>query len=95
MGFCLTLGNELSQETRADKAKDLVGKGCPGGSQQGEGSQQNCSAMWLKVSGFMGRGLVSRLSLSVILLGLYMVWLRVLLCGHTSLSQGGFQSQGS
>ena len=27
MGSCLTLGNELSQETRAAKARDFIGKG--------------------------------------------------------------------
>ena len=27
LGSCLTLGNELSEETRADKARDFIGKG--------------------------------------------------------------------
>ena len=27
VGSCLTLGNELSKETRADKARDVTGKG--------------------------------------------------------------------
>ena len=27
LGFCLTLRNELSEETRADKARDFIGKG--------------------------------------------------------------------
>ena len=58
MGSCLTLGNELSA-----KAKDIIGKGCPGREQQGERTQENHSAAWLTVSGFMGRGLVSFLCL--------------------------------
>ena len=32
LGSCLTLGNELS-ETHADKARDFIGKGHPGGEQ--------------------------------------------------------------
>ena len=33
LGSCLTLGNELSEEMHADKARDFVGKGHPGGEQ--------------------------------------------------------------
>ena len=33
LGSCLTLGNELSEETRADKSRDFIGKGHPGGEQ--------------------------------------------------------------
>ena len=33
VGSCLTLGNELSEET--DKARDFTGKGCLGGEQEG------------------------------------------------------------
>ena len=33
MGSCLTLRNELSEETRADKARDFIGKVHPGGEQ--------------------------------------------------------------
>ena len=44
---------------RADKARDFIGKGLLGGEQQVEGTQENCSAMWLTVSGLMGMGLVS------------------------------------
>ena len=36
LGSCLTLGNELSEETRADKARDFTGKGHSGGEQQGK-----------------------------------------------------------
>ena len=32
-GSCLTLGKELSEETRADQARDFIGKGHPGGEQ--------------------------------------------------------------
>ena len=35
-----------------------------GGEQQGKGTQENCSATWLTVSGFMVMGLVSRWSLA-------------------------------
>ena len=28
VGSCLTLENELSEETHTDKAKDFIGKGC-------------------------------------------------------------------
>ena len=34
MGSCLTLRNELSKETCADKAKDFTGEGRPGREQQ-------------------------------------------------------------
>ena len=51
-------------DTRADKARDFIGKGHPGGEQWGKGTQENCSAMWLTISGFMVMGLVSGLSLA-------------------------------
>ena len=63
LGSCLTLRNELSEETRADKARDFIGRGHPGGEQKGKGAQENSSATWLAVSGFMVMELVSRLSL--------------------------------
>ena len=63
-GSCLTLRKELSEETRADKARDFIGKGDPRGEQQGKGTQENCSAAWLAMSGFMVMGLVSRWSLA-------------------------------
>ena len=62
LGSCLVLGNELSEEThvrRADKARDFIGRGHPGGEQEGKGTQKNSSAAWLEVSGFMVMGLVS------------------------------------
>ena len=63
-GSCLTLGKELSTEMHADKARDFIGRGHLGGEQQGKGTQENCSAMWLTVSGFMLMGLVYGLSLA-------------------------------
>ena len=63
-GSCVTLRNALSEETRADKARDFTGKGHPGGEQEGKGTQENCSATWLAVLGFMVMGLVSRWSLA-------------------------------
>ena len=59
LGSFLTLGNELSEETHADKAKYFIGKGHPGGEQDGKGTQENCSATWLAVLGFMVMRLVS------------------------------------
>ena len=47
----------------ADKARDFTGKGHPGGEQEGQGTQENCSATWLEVSGFMVMGWVSGLFL--------------------------------
>jgi len=39
--------------THTDKARGFVEKGNPRGEQQGKGTQENRSALWLKVSGFM------------------------------------------
>ena len=63
-GSCLTLRKELSTEMRADKARDFIGRWHLDGEQQGKGTQENCSAMWLTVSGFMLMGLVYGLSLA-------------------------------
>ena len=62
--FCLTRGNDLSEETHIDYSGDFVGKGCLGREPQGKGNQEDCSATWLIVSGFMVMGFVSRLSLA-------------------------------
>ena len=51
-------------DTCADKARDFIGKGHSGGEQKGKGTQENSSATWLAVSGFMVMGLVSGLSLA-------------------------------
>ena len=64
VGSCLTLRSELSEETCAEKARDFIGKGYLGKEQQSKGTQENCSVMWLVVSGFMVIGLPSRLSLA-------------------------------
>ena len=64
-GSCLTLRNELSEDIHVPtKQEILLGKGPPGGEQECKGTQENCSATWLAVSGFMVMGLVSRLSLA-------------------------------
>ena len=39
-------------------------EGAPGGEREGKGAQENCSAAWLTVSGFMAMGFVSRSSLA-------------------------------
>ena len=41
-----------------------MGTGRPGGEQQRKGTQEDCSAAWLTVSGFVVMGLVSGLSLA-------------------------------
>ena len=41
-----------------------MGKGRPGGEREGRGTQEDCSATWLAVSGFMVMGLLSTLSLT-------------------------------
>ena len=67
----------------ADKARDFIGKGHPG-----KGTQENCSATWLPVSGFMVMALVSRLSLANHSdSGSFLV-------GHALLSQDGCQREG-
>ena len=48
-------------DTCAGKARDFIGKGHLGGEQR---TQENCSATWLAVSGFMVMGLVSGWSLA-------------------------------
>ena len=53
----------MPEETHVDKARDFIGKGHPGGEQEGKGTQENCSAAWLAVLGFMVMGLVSGWSL--------------------------------
>lgn len=64
-GSCLILENELSKETHMlTKQETLLRKVCPGGEQQGNGTQENCSATWLAVLGFMVMRLLSGLSLA-------------------------------
>ena len=52
-------------DTCRQKAKNFIGNEHPGGEQQGKGTQENCSATWLAVSGFTVTGLVSGLSLAI------------------------------
>lgn len=91
MGSCLTLGI-VRGDTPADKARNSIRKGCLGGKQQGDRTQENCSDTWLTVSGFMGMEFLSRLSLSNHLAwpdpAQGRSWWRV------HLSQDGFQCQG-
>ena len=49
----------VREDTCADKARDFIGKRHLGGEQEGKGTQENCSAEWLAVLGFMVMGLVS------------------------------------
>ena len=46
------------------KQEILLGKGTWVESNKGNGTQENCSAAWLAVSGFMVMGLVSKFSLA-------------------------------
>ena len=65
MGSCLTLRNELSEETHVRTKQEIfVGKGCWWGEQEGKGNQENSSETWLTVLGFMVMGLVSGLSIA-------------------------------
>ena len=52
------------RHTRADKARDFTGKGYPVESRRVKGTQENSSAKWLAVLGFMVMGFVSGLSLA-------------------------------
>ena len=75
-------------DTCADKARDFIGKGSLGRQQEGKGTQENCSATWLTVLGFMVMGLVSGLSLANHSdSGSFLV-------AHASLSQDGCQWKG-
>ena len=53
----------VQKDTRADKERDFIGKGCLGGEQEGKGTQQNYSSTWLTGLGFMEMVLVPRFSL--------------------------------
>ena len=46
------------------QSKGFYCEGAPGGEQWGKRTGENCSAMWLPISGFVVMGLVSRLSLT-------------------------------
>ena len=59
--LCSTQQWIVRGDTHAEEAKYFIGKGRPGGEQEGE---DNCSATWLTVSSFMGMRLISRLALA-------------------------------
>ena len=75
-------------DTRADKTRDFIVKGCLGREQEGGGTQEDCSAMWLAVSGIMVMGLVSRLFLASHFDSVSF------LVAHALLSQDGCQWEG-
>ena len=52
-GSCLTLGNELSEETHKLTKQKTTGEGHLGREQEGKGTQEDSLATWLAVSGFM------------------------------------------
>ena len=60
VGSCLTLRKELSEETRADIARDFIGKGHPGGEQSGKGTQENLLCCVARSLGFYGDGISFR-----------------------------------
>ena len=52
-GLLSNIGKLLDPgDTHADKSRGFFGKGLQGGEQQSKGTQENCSATWLAVSGF-------------------------------------------
>ena len=83
LGSCLTLGNELSEETHMLTKQEILLGRAPGGEQEGKGTQENCSAAWLTVLGFMVMGLVSGWSLA------NHSHSESFLVAHASLSQNG------
>ena len=70
------------------KQETLLGRGPPGGEQEGKGAQENCSVTWLAVPGFMVMGLVSGLSLT------NHSDSESFLVVHTSFGQDGCQREG-
>ena len=82
LSSCLTLRKELSEETRADKARDFIGKGT-----QVESSRvrepRRTALPRLAVSGFVVMGLVSGWSLANLSNS------ESFLVAHASLSQDG------
>ena len=59
LSSCLTFGNELSEEAHLLTKQEIYWERAPGWRAVGKGTQENCSAAWLAVSGFMVMGLVS------------------------------------
>ena len=68
LGSCLTLRNDLSEETHVLTKQEIFWEGAPRQRAAGKGTQENClvvpTAMWLAVSGFMVMELFSGLSLA-------------------------------
>ena len=65
LGSCLTLGNELSEETHVlTKQESLLGKGTRLESSRVREPRRSALPLWLTVSGFMVMGLVSEWSLA-------------------------------
>ena len=58
------------------QSKRFYWEGHLGGEQEGEGTQENCSAAWLTVSGFMVMGLVSGGLWPIILIQSFAWWCR-------------------
>ena len=84
----LTFGNDLSKKTHELTSKRLQWEGAPGREPQGKGTQENCSASWLTVLGFMVMGLVSGFSVA------NHSDLESVLVVHTLLSQDGYHREG-
>ena len=72
--------------TSADKVRDFIGRGHPGGEQLGKGTQENSCVTWLAVSGFMVNGISFRVVLS------QSFWFRVL-PGGAHLVQPGWMPE--
>ena len=83
-----TRKSTVQGDTCADKARDFIGKGHPGGDQEGKGTQENCSVAWLTILGFMVMGLVSGSSLANHSNS------ESFLVAHASLSQDGCEREG-
>ena len=86
MGSCLILGNELSGDTHADKAKDFIGKEC-----RGERSRVREPRRTALPRGSRSQVLQEGCSFlgclwPIVLLGPYLVWLRALLGWYRHLS---------
>ena len=69
-------------DTHAGKARDFIETGHPSRKRRGKGSQEDCSALWLR---FYGDGI------SFQVVSGHSFWLQVLPGGTTSLSQDRFQ----
>ena len=94
VGSCLTLRNELFEEMQVLTKQDtLLERGAQAESSKVRETQENGSAMWFTVSGFMVMGVVSGLTLAS-----HCAWPVVdsgsFLGAQATLNQDGFQCQG-